>query len=123
MKILWLTTGSVSLVLGVAGIFLPVLPTVPFFLLTSYCYARGSEKFHQWFVSTSLYKNHIDNYVANKSMTLREKIMLVGTISAIIMVSMSFMHQIHLRILLSTIIAGHIIYFGFFVETRKEETE
>ncbi|MBE8167159.1 MAG: DUF454 domain-containing protein [Shewanella sp.] len=43
--------GLLSVLLGVLGIFLPLLPTVPFILLALFCFARSSEKLHQWLVS------------------------------------------------------------------------
>lgn len=50
IKSIYLLIGSISLVLGALGIFLPLLPTTPFLLLTAYCYSRSSEKFHLWLI-------------------------------------------------------------------------
>ena len=47
-KIIFVIVGFISLLLGLIGIVLPILPTVPFLLLTSYCFARGSNKFETW---------------------------------------------------------------------------
>ena len=59
--------------LGIVGIFLPALPTVPFLLLASFCFSKGSKRFHDWFIQTKLYKNHLENFEKNKSMTLKNK--------------------------------------------------
>lgn len=57
IKLLWLMIGIVSMVLGAIGVVLPVLPTTPFLLLASFCFAKGSDRFHKWFIGTKLYKN------------------------------------------------------------------
>ncbi len=48
MRLLFAALGHLSLLLGIVGIFLPLLPTTPFVLLAAYCYSRGSERFHRW---------------------------------------------------------------------------
>ena len=48
LRWLWLSAAYVSLALGIIGIALPGLPTVPFILLASYCAARGSRRLHLW---------------------------------------------------------------------------
>ena len=50
MRLIWITAGGVALGLGVLGIALPLLPTVPFLLLAAFCFARGSMRFHDWLV-------------------------------------------------------------------------
>ncbi|MBP3912203.1 MAG: DUF454 family protein, partial [Niameybacter sp.] len=39
-------------------------------LLTSFCFAKGSTKFHQWFIHTKLYQKHLDSFITNRSMLL-----------------------------------------------------
>ena len=51
MRTLWTLAGWLSFGLGFIGAFVPLLPTVPFMLLAAYCFARGSERFHEWLIS------------------------------------------------------------------------
>lgn len=51
MRILWLFAGIVSLSMGVVGAFVPLLPTVPLILLAAFCFARSSERLHNWLVT------------------------------------------------------------------------
>lgn len=51
VRALWATVGSVALALGVVGIVVPLLPTVPFLLLAAFCFARSSRQVHQWLLT------------------------------------------------------------------------
>ena len=73
MKYIYIVIGILSMILGGIGVVLPVLPTVPFLLLASFCFAKGSDRFNNWFKSTSLYKNNLESFEKNKSMTRKTK--------------------------------------------------
>ena len=55
-KILFIVLGCIGLALGAVGAVLPLMPAFPFLLLAAVCFAKSSEKLHNWFVNTKLYK-------------------------------------------------------------------
>ena len=48
MKYFYVSVGCLSLACGIIGIVTPILPTTPFVLLSAFCFARGSNRFHMW---------------------------------------------------------------------------
>ena len=72
---LWIIAGSISLALGIIGIFLPLLPTTPFLLLTAACYARGPERLHNWLLNNKLFGKYIRNYREGKGIPARSKVL------------------------------------------------
>ncbi|MEZ4750241.1 MAG: YbaN family protein [Bdellovibrionota bacterium] len=48
MRYVYVIAGTVFLVVGLAGLFVPLLPTTPFLLLTAYFYSKGSSRMHRW---------------------------------------------------------------------------
>lgn len=121
-KVLFVTLGCVSLALGVVGIVLPVLPTVPFFLLTAFCFAKSSQRLHNWFLGTAMYKKYIGSYMKRKGMTLRAKLTLIGTVTALMAVGFVMMSRVPVgRAIMAVVWVGHIVYFGFIVKTISRE--
>lgn len=121
MKCFWVTSGCISLGLGVLGIFLPLLPTTPFFLLTVFCFSKGSEKFHQWFISTKMYTDYIESYRPNRPIPLRKKIEILVSVLIVVSVSFYFVENNYLRTILAMVFVGHLAYFGIYMKTKKEE--
>ncbi|MEX2785172.1 YbaN family protein [Streptococcus sp. H49] len=72
-KMLLITVGCLSLLLGVIGVVLPVLPTTPFLLLSGYCFARSSKKFESWLKQTKLYQFYVADYAESKSIAKERK--------------------------------------------------
>ena len=66
MRILYIVLAFLFMGLGIIGVALPILPTAPFLLLAAFFFAKGSQKFHNWFISAKLYKKHLESFVKSK---------------------------------------------------------
>ena len=62
-KAIFVVLGCISLGVGAVGAVLPLLPAFPFLLFAAFCFAKSSERLHQWFIHTKLYKNNLETYV------------------------------------------------------------
>ena len=74
---LWVAAGTICVCLGVLGVFLPVLPATPFFLLAAFCYGRGSEWFYNWLVYRSWVGSYIRNYRSGRVMPVKQKVLTI----------------------------------------------
>lgn len=119
IKLLWLMIGIVSMVLGAIGVVLPVLPITPFLLLASFCFAKGSDRFHKWFIGTKLYKKHLESFVTSRSMTLKTKLCILLPASAMLILAMLAMSNIYGRVFIVFLIIFKYIYFFTRIETVK----
>lgn len=70
---LWALAGVTSLVLGIVGAFLPVLPTVPFVLLAAFCFSRGSRRAEDWLLNHRVFGPMVRDWRANHSIPWRVK--------------------------------------------------
>jgi len=124
IRILWITLGFISLGLGTVGIVLPFLPTVPFYLATVFCFAKSSKRLHDWFIGTSLYKKHLESFVERKAMTLKTKISVIATVTAVMLTGFIMMKRVPVaRICLAVVWICHIVYFLFGVKTISNKTQ
>ncbi len=76
-KTLLIISGTLSVGLGVLGMFLPLLPTTPFLLLAAYCYARSSPRFYNWLISNRWCGEYIRNYREGKGITRKHKMLAI----------------------------------------------
>ena len=121
MKIIYVILGFISMGLGIAGSFLPGLPTVPFLLLASFFFARGSERFHGWFTQTRIYKNYLEDFEKNRSMTLKAKIGLLCLSSTMIAFPIFLLKNNYLRLALILVVIFKYYYFIFRIKTLKPD--
>lgn len=115
MKTLYILLGSLSLVLGIIGIFLPLLPTTPFLLLTAALYVRSSPRLYNWLLRQKHLGPYIRNFREHKAIPLKAKIISVSLIWITILYGVIFILPYWwLKVLLLLIAAGtsyHILSF------------
>lgn len=119
-QIIFLIIGCLSLALGCVGIVLPILPTVPFFLLTVFCFANSSQKLHDWFIGTQMYKKHLESFVQKKGMTVRTKATILTSVTALMAVGFVLMLRRGIVVpcvILAVVWVCHLVYFLFGVKT------
>ncbi|RPH30761.1 MAG: DUF454 family protein [Bacteroidales bacterium] len=73
-----LLLGILALVLGVIGIFIPLLPTTPFLLLASYSFARSNKKFNDWLLTNRFFGKHLQDYLKSKTVKREIKWISIG---------------------------------------------
>lgn len=111
MKLIWLLLAFLCMGIGAVGVILPVLPTTPFLLLASFCFAKGSEKFHRWFIGTKLYKNHLESFVESRSMTLKTKLCILLPVSGMLLLAFLAMSNWYGRGFILLLILFKYVYF------------
>ena len=126
-RLIFLVLGCVCLGLGCVGIALPILPTVPFFLATVFFFAKSSQKLHDWFIGTKMYRKHLDSFVKKKGMTARTKLGIMISVTLLMGFGFFMMARAGIwgpSILLAMVWVCHIYYFVFRVKTlpsRKKQ--
>ncbi len=87
---LLISAGAVCVVLGVIGIFLPLLPTTPLMLLAAACFARSSRRFHDWLLANRTFGPLIREWEKHRSIPRRTKLTAIGLMSLTLGVSIVF---------------------------------
>lgn len=88
MRLMWNTAGFASFGLGAVGAVLPLLPTVPFMLLAAFCFARGSERFHDWLINHPTFGPAIGDWRAHGAISRKGKFWAVVAISGALAMSL-----------------------------------
>ncbi|MDR3292495.1 MAG: YbaN family protein [Clostridiales bacterium] len=128
-----IAVGSIALVLGTIGIFIPgILPTVPFYLLTLICYSKGSARFNRRFISSKPYKKYLEPFAKTHAMTKAGKVRVLTLVTILVSIPIvMFLIPVMMKELLAVriaivavlglVILGHWIGFVFFIKTVTKE--
>jgi uncharacterized protein len=120
-KCLLIVAGSLSLGLGVIGIFIPLLPTTPFLLLSSYCYLKSSNRLYQWLIYHKIFGAYIYHYITYKAVLKSTKIGAFIFLWGTLILSMFLFNNLHLRIFLILIGIGVSVHLYTLKTIRKED--
>lgn len=117
MKYIFISLGFICLAVGALGVVLPILPTTPFLLVASFCFAKGSSRFNKWFKSTALYKNNLESFEKNRSMTLKTKLFILIPVTILLLIAFFMMNNIYGRITIAVLIVIKYYFFLFKIKT------
>ncbi len=115
--------GTIFLGFGIIGIFLPILPTTPFLLLSAACYARSSKRFYNWLMNNKWFGNYIKNYREGGGIPLKFKIFTISLLWITILFSIYYViNNFWIEIILIIIAFGvtiHILTIKTFKQKRS----
>jgi len=118
---LFITLGFITLVLAIIGIFIPLLPTTPFLLLSAALFFRGSQKLYDWLINHKIFGEYIRNFREYKAIPLSTKIFALVTLWAV-MLSTAFIvfDQWLIRGILIAIAVGVTIHILHYKTLKKK---
>ncbi len=120
-RILYISIGTLLLVIGSIGVVIPVLPTTPFLLLAAACYIRGSERLYHWMLNNRIFGEFIRNYREGRGITLRNKLSAIVLLWLTISVSALFMIEIPIvkaiLFLIAIAVSAHILLLPTYEQT------
>lgn len=114
--------GFLFFAIGAVGVVLPVLPTTPFILLAAVLFAKGSERFHKWILSTKLYKEYVEDVVHKKEMPKKAKISVLSFITVMLGIGFWFSPIWHAKVLIVLVLVFHYYYFLFRIRTGEPKS-
>lgn len=115
--------GGIAVVLAILGVFLPLLPTTPFLLLASACFARGSTRMHRWLLGNKLFGEYIRNFEQGKGMPPKAKVSALTLLWASLAFSIFQVNNIALKAMLIAIGIGVTIYLVRFIPSLSGRLE
>lgn len=119
----WVLLGFLCFGLGSAGVVLPCLPTVPFYMGTAFCFAKGSQRMHAWFIHTKLYKRHLQSFQERREMDRKTKFVIMTSVSLMMAFGFVMMKDVPVgRVVLGAVWLFHVYYFFFRIKTAGKRT-
>jgi uncharacterized membrane protein YbaN (DUF454 family) len=116
-----ITAGIIFVGLGIIGIFLPILPTTPFLLLASACFARSSKKFYDWLFNNKLFGDYIKNYREGRGVPLKVKVFTISLLWITILFSIYYVIDNFLFEVILFIIATGVTIHIITIKTYKNK--
>ena len=111
IKVLLISIGTFFIGIAIVGIFVPILPTTPFLLISAALYARSSKKFYDWLINNKIFGKYIKNYREGKGIPLKLKIITIAFLWITIGCSAIFAIDIFwVRVMLVVIAIGVTIH-------------
>ncbi len=121
-RALYFALGCLGLAMGAVGAVVPLLPAFPFLVLAAFGFARSSDRLHQWFLATRLYRDNLAGFLSGRGMTKAAKARVMLTVTAVMAIGFYMMRRIPVgQVVLAVVWVGHMILFIWGIRTVPEE--
>ena len=116
---LLIALGTICLATGIAGIFIPILPTTPFLLLAAACYLRSSARFHRWLMNNRVLGGYIRNYTEGRGIPIKVKLFTIFLLWAMIGLSIWMVANTIVTVVLLMVAVGVTLHIVF-IRAKKD---
>lgn len=124
MKILYIILGLTFLGIGSLGAILPFLPSTVFLILAAFFFGKSSKRLNDWFVSTKLYKNHLESFIDGRAMYKKSKVLTIVYLTVLFGFCFFLAREVLVaKIAIATVWMGHVLYFSFRVRTINKNND
>lgn len=120
IKVIFIILAFIFLALGIIGVIIPVMPTTPFLLAASFFFAKGSDRFNKWFISTRIYKNYLEDFLKSRAMTKKGKNKILIPVSIMLAISFFSIANIYVKAIIVFLFFFKEYYFRYHIRTIKE---
>ena len=120
IRFAWIIFGFFMIMMGILGAILPVLPGTVFFILAALCFAKGSEKFYKMIIHNKLVGPHIQNYLEEKFIPIRTKIVAISFLWISVTLSSAFFIEIFWQRLIMFVIAISVTIYLILHKSKKD---
>lgn len=120
-KSLFIILGGISFILGTLGLSLPFIPTVPFYMLTSFLLLRSSEKLYNKFVQSTYYQKYIQELIIEKKMTTKGLVKLFAMIFIVFLIPGILVDNLVMRISLVVVYVLHLIFLTLYFKKKERK--
>ncbi len=110
MRLLWAIGGFAALILGLVGVVLPLLPTVPFLILAAFCFARSSDRLHEWLIAHPRLGPPIRDWRDSGAISLRGKRLATLSIAAVYAISLAMGLRIELLLIQGAVLCAVLVF-------------
>ncbi len=120
-KVVFIILGSICTLVGIIGIFIPVLPTTPLLLLAAWLFVRSSDNLYNWLINHRILGIYIKSYVKYRGVDMKYKIFAISMVWITILFSTTLVNSVYLKILLIVIMLGVTLHISSLRTLTKEE--
>lgn len=119
-RVIFVILGSITFVLGTIGIFLPILPTAPFYIATTFFWVNSSERLHHFLLSNKFYKRYVQEMIVEKKMGKTGQRRMISGVCIMLLIPFLLVDNLPMRISLVAVALGHVIFLPRYFKSKKQ---